>query len=141
VDTSTGRLRQSHIWEREANEHYVEPAWCSERLFQAEEFRGAIHDPCCGFGTIPESARRAGLIATASDLVDRGYAECRIENFFDVDDVFGNIVGNPPPRCRRGTSLRPARSPPAARSISRGSSSSRDTTVRPSCAGCTGTAP
>ena len=31
------RERRSHIWDRETNEHYVDPPWCSERLFQVEE--------------------------------------------------------------------------------------------------------
>ena len=86
--------RLSHIWDREANEHYVEPSWCSERLFQVEKFDGAIHDPCCGFGTIPKAAIRAGYLATGDDLVDRGYAGCR--DFFVVSGAHDNIVCNPP---------------------------------------------
>jgi hypothetical protein len=90
------RERRGHIWDRETNEHYVEPAWCSERLFQVEAFSGAVHDPCCGFGTIPEAARRAGLTASASDLVDRGYGGARIEDFFASTWSRDNIVCNPP---------------------------------------------
>jgi hypothetical protein len=90
------RERRSRIWDRETNEHYVEPAWCSERLFQVEEFRGTVHDPCCGFGTIPEAARRAGLTASAADLVDRGYSGARIEDFFGSIERRDNIVCNPP---------------------------------------------
>jgi hypothetical protein len=26
------RERRSHIWDRETNEHYVDPPWCSERI-------------------------------------------------------------------------------------------------------------
>lgn len=26
----------AHVWEREENEHYVEPEWCSQRLFEEE---------------------------------------------------------------------------------------------------------
>jgi adenine-specific DNA methylase len=62
------RQRHSHIWAREQNEHYVEPAWCSERVFDEELFVGSIHDPCCGFGTIPEAAHRVGLKATSLDF-------------------------------------------------------------------------
>jgi hypothetical protein len=90
------RERRSHLWSRETHEHYVEPAWCSERLFRVEEFSGAVHDPCCGFGTVPEAARRAGLIASASDLVDRGYSGARIEDFFASTEQRDNIVCNPP---------------------------------------------
>lgn len=32
--------------DREANDHYVGPSWCSEPLFQIEEFTGSIDDPC-----------------------------------------------------------------------------------------------
>ena len=36
------RVRRSHIFARHANDHYVEPAWCSARLFDVEDFEGAI---------------------------------------------------------------------------------------------------
>jgi hypothetical protein len=90
------RERRSHIWAREAKDHYVEPAWVSDRLFQVEKFNGAIDDPCCGFGTILEAARRAGIIATASDLIDRGYKHGRVEDFFVSTRPRDNIVCNPP---------------------------------------------
>src|SRR5260221_373958 len=87
---------RSHIWDRETNDHYVEPAWCSERLFDVEEFYGRINDPCCGFGTIPEAAYRAGIGATACDLVDRGYKGGWVEDFFTSTWPRDNIVSNPP---------------------------------------------
>ena len=90
------RERRSHIWDRETNDHYVEPAWCSERLFDVEEFYGRINDPCCGFGTIPEAAYRAGIGATACDLVDRGYKGGWVEDFFTSTWPRDNIVANPP---------------------------------------------
>jgi hypothetical protein len=88
--------RNSHICDREIADHYVEPEWCSERLFQVEDFHGAVHDPCCGFGTIPEAARQAGLIATGADLVDRGYTRGRVEEFLGSSRRHGNVVCNPP---------------------------------------------
>jgi hypothetical protein len=90
------RQRHSHIFPREEHEHYVEPAWCSERLFEEELFVGAVHDPCCGFGTIPEAAIRAGLTASSADLVDRGYALSTVEDFFATSVMRDNIVCNPP---------------------------------------------
>lgn len=68
------RKIDAHQWEREENEHYVEPPWCSERLFEEEKFDGGVLDPCCGFGTIVASARRAGLHAVGTDLVKRAPA-------------------------------------------------------------------
>jgi hypothetical protein len=90
------RPRRSHIWEREVGEHYVEPPWCSERLFEVEIFRGPVHDPCCGFGTIPEAALRAGFAATGSDIVDRGWVLGQVEDFLRTDCKRWNIVCNPP---------------------------------------------
>jgi hypothetical protein len=94
---ATPRKRDSHIWDRETNDHYVEPAWCSKRLFDVEEFCGLVNDPCCGFGTIPKAALAAGLEATAADIVDRGYTLHRpIEDFLTSDWTRSNIVTNPP---------------------------------------------
>jgi hypothetical protein len=95
--TTIKRERKSHIWEREANEHYVEPAWCSARLFEEEDFGVYIHDPACGFGTIVCEAVKAGMTATGSDIVDRGFdgAE-KQQDFLTADIRRTNIVTNPP---------------------------------------------
>jgi hypothetical protein len=88
----------AHSWEREKHEHYVEPFWCSKRLFEEEAFSGEIYDPCCGFGRIVESARSAGLTAYGSDLIDRGYEAAKTGIDFllsEIEDV-DNIVCNPP---------------------------------------------
>jgi hypothetical protein len=69
------RPRKSFIFERAANDLYIEPSWVSERLFSVERFPGVIWDPCCGTGTIPEAARAAGLSTCASDIADHGYGK------------------------------------------------------------------
>lgn len=91
----------AHSWEREADEHYVEPNWCSERLFAEEKFDGPIWDPCCGFGRIPSAAIKAGFIAYGTDIRDRGYAYLNgIQDFLSAaspslgTDI--DIVCNPP---------------------------------------------
>lgn len=88
----------AHAWQREANEHYVEPEWCSRRLFEEETFFPDIWDPCCGFGTIPKAAGAAGISARGTDLIDRGYddLEC-MQDFLAVEVALSlNIVCNPP---------------------------------------------
>lgn len=91
------RLRQSHIFEREEHEHYVEMKWCNRVLFENEHFEGFLHDPCCGWGRIPEAARAAGIKGvTGSDIVDRGFAGVGIENFLDTIKRHDNTVFNPP---------------------------------------------
>src|SRR3990167_584113 len=90
------RELKSHIWKREENEHYVEPAWCSRRLFQEEKFIGCIDDPCCGFGTILKSAEAEGFLVNGSDIVDRGWPNTAIQDFFTETIHSDNIVCNPP---------------------------------------------
>lgn len=99
LDFGTSKKINAHAWEREANEHYVEPHWCSERLFEEEQFVGQIWDPCCGFGRVPESASAAGFHVYASDIVDRGYRNlCETSDFLKCNDQCAspNIVCNPP---------------------------------------------
>jgi hypothetical protein len=84
----------AHTFEREEHEHYCDPLWCSKRLFDVEKFDGAIWDPCCGFGTIPQEADAAGYMATGSDIVDRGYG-C-VSDFLATYTFFDNVVCNPP---------------------------------------------
>lgn len=97
IDGAVKKL-DAHVWEREANEHYVEPEWCSRRLLQEEDFVGEIYDPCCGFGTIVKAARGLDIGAYGSDLVDRGFEGAKSGIDFiqsDIEDV-DNIVCNPP---------------------------------------------
>ena len=91
------RLKHSHIWERDPLDWYVEPSWCSERLFQEEPFAGTVVDPCCGMGRIIISAKRAGYPTIGCDINPRGpHAH---ESDFMADHhgrTWDNIVSNPP---------------------------------------------
>jgi hypothetical protein len=89
---------KAHSWQREAQEHYVEPFWCSERLFAVEDFGPGIWDPCCGFGRIPDSATKAGLYGIGTDVADRGWRDFAGVLDFLATDKFRapNIVCNPP---------------------------------------------
>lgn len=93
------RKRESSLWARETHDWYVEPEWCSARLFEEESFTGNVHDPACGMGNIVKSARAAGFIASGGDIVKRG-PECVIEGDFLTSGgltwTFDNIVSNPP---------------------------------------------
>jgi hypothetical protein len=88
----------AHIWAKDPAGFYVEPSWCSQRLFAVEQFDGPIWDPAAGTGRIPEAARRAGYKTIATDLIDRGYPQLdRVIDFFDCEHPLGaNIVCNPP---------------------------------------------
>lgn len=92
--------KAAHIWDREEHEHYVEPEWCSQRLFQVEPFVQEVWDPACGFGRICESARAFGHAAHGSDIVHRGYyPQTAVRNFLACTEQWANIVSNPPFDC------------------------------------------
>jgi hypothetical protein len=97
AEDNAPRLRQSHIFQRDALEHYVEESWCSARLFEVETFDGHIVDPACGWGTIVINALTHGHHAAGSDLVQRGWDSTRTPCDF-LKDVhkYDNIVTNPP---------------------------------------------
>lgn len=88
------RKRQSHLWERQADDWYCEPEWCSERLFAVERFEAMVWDPACGMGRITASARKAGLLTHESDIADRGCGY-RLD-FLQSGQPRANIVSNPP---------------------------------------------
>jgi hypothetical protein len=91
------RKRESSLWAREANDWYVEPEWCSLRLFQEEKFSGSVYDPAAGRGTIVISALKSGLVGIGSDLVDRGWdSTLTPHNFLNSEHRRDNIVCNPP---------------------------------------------
>lgn len=92
------RPRNTHIFERAANDLYIEPCWVSERLFAVEKFPGVIWDPCCGTGMIPKAARAAGISSCASDIADHGYGE-RPRDFLTRPALAASpfsVVTNPP---------------------------------------------
>lgn len=97
-DDKNRRPLAAHVWRKEANGFYVEPQWCSERLFAVEKFTRTVWDPACGLGRISEAARRVGYITYATDIVNRGY------HYFDQALNFllcerclaDSVISNPP---------------------------------------------
>jgi hypothetical protein len=90
------RKRHSHIFEREANDWYIEPEWCSQRLFAVERFPGTLLDACAGTGRIAKAAKAAGYKVLAADIVDRGYRGCKVQDFLTRTTAPASIVCNPP---------------------------------------------
>ena len=92
------RKRESHLWERDPQDWYVEPEWCSARLFAVENFEGMIWDPSCGTGRITVSGRAAGHRVMQSDIANRG-VDFQLGfqlDFLTTDERCDNIVSNPP---------------------------------------------
>jgi|SRR5262249_10771414 len=95
---SDHRPLAAHIWAKDSHGFYIEPEWCSRRLFEVEQFDGTIWDPACGIGRIVAAARGAGYPTIATDLVNRGCLWFDgLVDFFDSPRMpAANIVTNPP---------------------------------------------
>lgn len=93
-----GHTRAAFAQARNDRDWYVEPESCVRQLFQACNFQGLIHDPCCGQGTIPKVAADFGYTATGSDIINR-QPNCfwlgPIDFLGDTQER-DNIVSNPP---------------------------------------------
>jgi hypothetical protein len=115
------QVRKAHIFEKQPEGHYVEPAWCSARLLAVDNFgpRGSlIADPACGWGTILKSARSFGYRVLGGDIVDRDGRDNKLP-FYRHDFLNGarltkgrvmSVVCNPPfdhvqEFCERGLEL------------------------------------
>jgi len=97
--------RNSHVWDRQATDWYVEPEWCSERLFDEEEFDGAIHDPAAGMGRIVMAAHKHGYSAIGTDIHPRTRIVQKAD-FFKCDHDMTNTVTNPPFKLAQEFALR-----------------------------------
>ncbi len=88
----------AHKFKRQRDEHYVDEAWCSNRLFDEEGFLWSIWDPSCGWGRIGEAASSRGLNCISTDLVRRGYGTGGIDflKTRKMRDGARSIVCNPP---------------------------------------------
>lgn len=88
----------AHKFKRQKNEHYVDESWCSERLFDVEQFNWPIWDPSCGWGRIGDSASARGAGCISTDLIRRGYGTGDVD-FLKTKKMRGgarSIVCNPP---------------------------------------------
>jgi hypothetical protein len=79
---------------REPNDNYLEPRGSAEEALDAEPIMGNVLDPFCGGGNIVGACLSRGIVATGSDLRDRGYGEQR--DAFSITESFDNLITNPP---------------------------------------------
>lgn len=97
------KRRKAHVWDRQTEDWYVDPPWCSARLFEVEDFTGGtVYDPACGLRTILKSAEDRGIETFGSDLVVRSPGVSQLDFLGDeAPGRFGRhtyIVSNPPYR-------------------------------------------
>jgi hypothetical protein len=80
---------------RAKDEFYSEPSWVADALLDHLPLK-ALHDPCCGFGTIITAATRRGIRATGADIVDRACGLFSMRDFLSDETIYPAIVCNPP---------------------------------------------
>ena len=81
---------------REKDDFYPTPPKATQALLSVGKFDGAIWEPACGDGAISIELIAAGYDVISSDLVDRDYAESRIDFLMEWQARAPNIVTNPP---------------------------------------------
>lgn len=96
------------FYERDENEWYIEPRFCTRALLKAERFFGMVLDPACGQGHIVRECHAAGVNAIGSDIVQRVDRDL-IPHFYKSDFLtdqqksVANIICNPPFFRAKGT--------------------------------------
>jgi hypothetical protein len=83
-------------FDRDADDWYVEPKWCVDRLLDLYPEIRALHDPCCGQGTIVDAALNRGIAASGADIVDRAAGRFPRVDFLSHGRREPSIVTNPP---------------------------------------------
>lgn len=81
---------------REANDFYPTHPGATRALLGVEKFDGAIWECACGEGDISSVLEDAGYAVVSTDLIDRGYGECRRDFLMEWKSEAPNIVTNPP---------------------------------------------
>src|SRR5690348_5609720 len=83
---------------RADNDFYSEPGWAVLALLHHAPISGPIHDPCCGIGTVVDTAILEGLQATGADIADRAGGRFPVQDFLCDETRYTNLVFNPPYR-------------------------------------------
>lgn len=82
--------------ERQAEDYYATEPLAAELLLEVMPELNNIWECACGEGHLAKVFDRAGKLARATDLVNRGYGE--VEDFLRNNELYhnGDIVTNPP---------------------------------------------
>ncbi len=83
---------------RADGDFYSEPAWTVAVLLHHVPMCGPLHDPCCGIGTVVDTAIIEGFQATGADIVDRAGGRFPTRDFLQDETIYTNLVFNPPYR-------------------------------------------
>ena len=83
--------------EREIHDYYATEPKAMELLLQEESFDKYVWEPAVGEGHLAEVLKKKGYIVRCSDIVDRGYEDTEVLDFFKYNIVYcTDIITNPP---------------------------------------------
>lgn len=82
--------------EREENDYYATDPKAGEILLEVEPELNNIWECACGEGHLAKVFEKAGKLAKATDLINRGYGEVKDFLTTDIKSYDGDIVTNPP---------------------------------------------
>src|SRR6478672_8902587 len=85
-------------YDRADGDFYSEPPWTISALLRHVPMCGSIHDPCCGIGTVVDTAAGVGFEATGADVADRAGGRFPVRDFLNDETSYTNFVFNPPYR-------------------------------------------
>lgn len=84
--------------ERELNDYYATDPMAIDKLLKVEKPSHYIWECACGEGSLSDRLKQNGYEVISSDIVDRGYKDCLIKDFFQVTSLsdMWDILTNPP---------------------------------------------
>jgi hypothetical protein len=80
----------------EINDFYATEPKAVEDLLKVESFSKQILEPAVGMGHIANVLENNGYEIKSSDIIDRGYKNTEVKDFFDYKENSLDIVTNPP---------------------------------------------
>lgn len=84
--------------ERELNDYYATDPMAIDKLLKVEKPSHYIWECACGEGSLSDRLKQNGYEVISSDIVDRGYKDYLIKDFFQVTSLgdMWDILTNPP---------------------------------------------
>jgi hypothetical protein len=81
--------------EREINDFYATDPRAIPALLEKETFNN-VWECACGQGHLAKELDKKGILAKATDLIDRGYGDGQVDFLLESEKWNGDIITNPP---------------------------------------------
>lgn len=88
--------------ERQIDDYYATEPKAVELLLEQETFSPYVWEIACGEGHISEVLKSHGYKVRSTDIVNRGYSDTEVRDFFDItrdeikNEISRDIITNPP---------------------------------------------